>query len=62
METLFGVIVGIGLAASCGFRVFVPMLVMSIAVKAGQLEVADSWHWIGSWRGAADGTGIGWRE
>ena len=49
METLFGVIVGVGLAASCGFRVFVPMLVMSVAVKAGQLELSDGWSWVGSW-------------
>ena len=49
METILGIIVGVSLAASCGFRVFVPMLVMSIAVKAGQLELADGWNWIGSW-------------
>ncbi len=53
METLFGVIlsglIGISLAAACGFRVFVPMLVMSIAVHAGQLELAEEWNWIGSW-------------
>ena len=49
METLFGIIIGVGLAASCGFRVFVPMLVMSVAVKAGQLELSDGWSWIGSW-------------
>ncbi|MBS0264676.1 MAG: DUF4126 domain-containing protein [Planctomycetes bacterium] len=49
METVLGIIVGIGLAASCGFRVFVPMFVMSVAVKAGQLSVAENWHWIGSW-------------
>ncbi|HUY90499.1 MAG TPA: DUF4126 domain-containing protein [Pirellulales bacterium] len=48
-ESLIGAIVGIGLAASCGFRVFVPMLVMSIAAKAGQLELTDGWGWIGSW-------------
>lgn len=49
METLFGVIIGVGLAASCGFRVFVPMLVMSVAVRAGQLELSDGWSWIGGW-------------
>lgn len=48
METILGILIGVGLAASCGFRVFVPMLVMSIAVKAGQLEVADGWDWVGS--------------
>lgn len=41
--------VGIGLAASCGFRVFVPLLFMSIAVHAGQLELSESFHWVGTW-------------
>jgi len=42
-------LIGLGLAASCGFRVFVPMLVMSIAVRAGQLELTEGWAWLGSW-------------
>jgi hypothetical protein len=42
-------LIGLGLAASCGFRVFVPMLVMSIAVRAGQLELTEGWNWLGSW-------------
>jgi len=29
METLLGIAVGIGLSAACGFRVFVPLLVMN---------------------------------
>jgi hypothetical protein len=53
MDTLFGVItsflIGIGLAASCGFRVFVPMFVMSLAVRAGFLQLAEGWSWMGSW-------------
>jgi len=53
MDTLFGIIsyalIGIGLAASCGFRVFVPMLVMSVAVRAGLLQLTEGWQWIGSW-------------
>jgi hypothetical protein len=53
METIFSTVtsisVGLGLAASCGFRVFVPMLMMSIAVKAGLLELSSGWDWIGSW-------------
>jgi hypothetical protein len=53
MDTVFGTItsglIGIGLAAACGFRVFVPMLVMSIAVKAGLLDLTDGWSWLGSW-------------
>jgi hypothetical protein len=48
-ETIIGMIVGVGLAASCGFRVFVPMLVMSVAAKAGQLDIDGGWNWIASW-------------
>ncbi len=39
---------GIGLGAACGFRVFVPMLLSSIAVKAGLISVAPSFAWLGS--------------
>lgn len=39
---------GIALAASCGFRVFVPLLVVSLAVKWGGVHVSDSLAWIGS--------------
>lgn len=49
MDIVFGLIVGISLAASCGFRVFVPMLVMGVAVRSGQLELTQQWAWIGSW-------------
>src|SRR5262249_32810870 len=53
MDTLFGIVtsflIGIGMAASCGFRVFVPMLVMSLAVRAGLLHLSEGWHWMGSW-------------
>jgi hypothetical protein len=52
-STFFGIVhstlIGIGLAASCGFRVFVPMLVMGVAVRAGQLELSEGWQWLGSW-------------
>ncbi len=41
--------VGIGLAAACGFRVFVPLLAASVATKAGLLAPGDGWAWIGSW-------------
>lgn len=49
MESILAVTLGIGLAASCGFRVFVPMLVASAAANAGYLEVAQGFEWIGSW-------------
>jgi hypothetical protein len=49
METVLGAIVGIGLSAACGFRVFVPFLVMSAAHMSGHLALAPGFEWIGSW-------------
>ena len=49
MEYLLYVLLGIGLAAACGFRVFVPLLVMSIAALTGHLQLASEFAWIGSW-------------
>ncbi len=48
METLLAICAGLGLSAACGFRVFVPMLIMSIAVHAGHLHVSHGFSWIGS--------------
>ena len=49
METLLSVCVGIGLSAACGFRVFVPLLVMSIASLSGHLTLAHGFEWIGTY-------------
>ncbi len=49
METLLGIVVGIGLSAACGFRVFVPLLVMNLAVLSGGLHLASGFEWIGSY-------------
>lgn len=48
MEIATAVAIGIGLAASAGFRVFVPMLVASVAAHLGVLPVQDGFSWIGS--------------
>jgi len=42
------VVAALGLAAACGFRVFVPMLVISVAARSGMLELADGFAWAGS--------------
>jgi hypothetical protein len=47
-EILLSLALGIGLSAACGFRVFVPFLVMSIAAQAGYLQLASGWEWIGT--------------
>ena len=49
METLLSICVGIGLSAACGFRVFVPLLVMSIASLSGHLTLAHGFEWIGTY-------------
>jgi hypothetical protein len=46
LETLLSVMVGIGLSAACGFRVFVPLLVMSIASLSGHLTLSPDFQWI----------------
>jgi hypothetical protein len=48
METLLSVALGLGLAAACGFRVFVPLLAMSVAVRAGHMELISSFDWVAS--------------
>jgi hypothetical protein len=49
MDSMFAILIGIGLAASCGFRVFAPLLVVSAAAQAGYVDLADGFNWIGSW-------------
>lgn len=49
METLLGVLIGVGLAAACGFRVFVPPLVVSIAALSGHLTLAKGFSWMATW-------------
>lgn len=48
MEILLSVCLGFGLSAACGFRIFVPFLIMSVASRAGHLDLATSFDWIGS--------------
>ncbi|CAB1209851.1 DUF4126 domain-containing protein [Acinetobacter bouvetii] len=46
METILGLCIGIGLSAACGFRVFVPLLVMSIASLMGWFEPMKGFEWL----------------
>src|SRR5687768_14594844 len=48
MDLLLSLGIGLGLSAACGFRIFVPLLVMSIAANAGELQLASSFSWIRS--------------
>lgn len=48
LSALLSVAVGLGLAAACGFRVFVPLLVASVAGYTGRLPLAGGFEWVGS--------------
>ncbi|MFC2009039.1 DUF4126 domain-containing protein [Chloroflexota bacterium] len=48
-ESVAAVALGVGLAASAGFRVFVPMLVASVAAHMGILPVQEGFGWLASW-------------
>lgn len=49
LELLTAVAIGIGLSASCGFRVFVPMLAASLAAKMGIFPVQEGFQWLAGW-------------
>jgi hypothetical protein len=49
MTELLSICLGIGLAAACGFRVFVPLLGISIAAMAGDVKLASGMEWMGTW-------------
>lgn len=49
METMLSIFLGVGLAAACGFRIFVPFLVMSIAALTGQLSLSPEFEWIATY-------------
>ncbi|WP_225035770.1 DUF4126 domain-containing protein [Winogradskyella sp. SM1960] len=47
-ETILSICLGIGLSASVGFRVFLPLFALSLAAYCNVWELNESWQWIGS--------------
>ncbi|APQ16288.1 DUF4126 domain-containing protein [Maribacter hydrothermalis] len=47
-DTILSIFLGVGLAASVGFRVFLPLFALSLASYFGVWELNDNWQWIGS--------------
>ncbi|HTS87207.1 MAG TPA: DUF4126 domain-containing protein [Gemmatimonadales bacterium] len=43
---LLSVAVGLGLAAACGFRIFVPLLIASLAARFGHLPLTSGFEWL----------------
>lgn len=47
-ETVLSILLGLSLSAAVGFRIFVPLLVMSAASMNGYLNLASGFEWIGT--------------
>jgi hypothetical protein len=49
MDIAIGICLGLGLAASCGFRVFVPLLVTNVASLLDWVHLTGGFEWMGAW-------------
>jgi hypothetical protein len=47
-ELIVSILLGIGLSASAGFRVFIPLLVTSVAARMGWLPLEQGFQWMSS--------------
>jgi hypothetical protein len=48
VDLTLSIALGIGLAAAVGFRVFLPMLVLSVAAFTGHLPLSSGFAWLGT--------------
>jgi hypothetical protein len=48
VETILSIFLGIGLSASVGFRVFLPLFALSLASYFDVWTLNESWLWVGS--------------
>jgi len=48
VDVLLSACLGLGLAAACGFRLFVPFLVLNLAVRSGYVALDGGFDWIAS--------------
>lgn len=48
MQVIISICLGIGLAAAAGFRVFLPLMVLSLAGYFDIIPVSESWEWTAS--------------
>lgn len=46
MEIVYALLIGIGLAAACGFRVFLPMLGLALAARFGGVTLDPAFGWL----------------
>ena len=48
-EWVIGICAGLGLAAACGFRVFLPLFIAALGIHFGGLSPHAGVEWLGSW-------------
>ncbi len=48
LDLALSIALGVGLAAATGFRVFLPMLVVSVAAYSGHLPLSENFAWLGT--------------
>jgi hypothetical protein len=48
LDLALSIALGVGLAAATGFRVFLPMLVVSAAAYTGHLPLSENFAWLGT--------------
>lgn len=49
VQTAIAFMLGLGLSAACGIRVFLPLFVMSVCARAEIFTPSEGFEWIGSW-------------
>ena len=49
MELILSILIGISLSATTGFRLFIPLLVLSGCSLAGWVELSPNFDWIGTY-------------
>lgn len=49
MDNVVAILIGLGLAAACGLRVFLPLLVMSVSSHLGVIDLGQNFAWAGTW-------------
>ncbi len=47
INLLISILVGLGLSAACGFRVFLPPLIAGLFAYTGHLDLGESFQWLG---------------
>lgn len=46
IHSILGALIGVGLAAATGFRIFLPMFAVSLASYMGWIDMTDSFQWL----------------